>query len=61
MRLGPAGRDYYSVDDPGCLSPEGYSAIVSYLLRENGYLVGEEELVSDVSVLRDIRVEVGDR
>lgn len=61
MRLGPAARDYYSVDDPGSLSPEGYSAIVSYLLRGNGYPAGEEELVSDVSVLRDIRVEVGDR
>ncbi len=48
-------------DDPGSLSLEEYSAIVSYLLRENGYPAGEEELVSDVSVLRDIRVEVGDR
>lgn len=48
-------------DDPGSLSPEEYSAIVSYLLRENGYPAGEEELVSDVPALRDIRVEVGDR
>ena len=48
-------------DDLGSLSPEEYSAIVSYLLRENGYPAGEEELVSDVPALRDIRVEVGDR
>ena len=46
-------------DDPGSLSPEESSAIVSYLLKENGYPAGGEELVSDVPALRDIRVEVG--
>ncbi len=44
-------------DDPGRLSPEEYSAIISYLLRENGYPVGEEDLASDVPALRDILVE----
>jgi mono/diheme cytochrome c family protein len=45
-------------DDPGSLSPEEYSAIISYMLRENGYPAGEEDLAADASTLQDIRVEV---
>ncbi len=44
-------------DDPGRLSPEEYSAIIGYLLRENGYPAGEEDLASDLPALRDILVE----
>ncbi len=46
-------------DDPGSLSPEEYSAILSYLLRENGYPVGEEDLAADASTLQAIHIVVG--
>ena len=45
-------------DDPGSLSPEEYSAIIGYMLRENGYPAGEEDLEADASALRDIRIVV---
>lgn len=44
-------------DDPGSLSPEEYSAIISYMLRENGYPAGDEDLSADAPALQDIRVE----
>ena len=44
--------------DPGSLSPEEYSAIISYVLRENGYPVGDEDLAADASALQDIRIVV---
>jgi mono/diheme cytochrome c family protein len=44
--------------DPGSLSPEEYSAILSYVLRENGYPVGDEDLAADPSTLREIRIVV---
>ena len=44
--------------DPGSLSPEEYSAIISYVLRENGYPAGEEDLAADESTLPDIRITV---
>ena len=44
-------------DDPGSLSPEDYSAIISYMLRESGYPAGEEDLPADTPSLRGIRVE----
>ncbi len=43
-------------DDPGSLSPEEYSAIISYMLRESGYPAGEEDLPADASALRYIRI-----
>ena len=46
-------------DDPGALSPEEYLAIISYLLRENGYPAGEEDLPTDTSALRYIRIVAG--
>ena len=46
-------------DDPGVLSPEEYLAIISYLLRENGYPAGEEDLPTDTSALRYIRIVAG--
>ena len=45
--------------DPGSLSPDEYSAIISYLLRENGYPPGEEDLADDASTLQEIRIVVG--
>ena len=45
-------------DDPGSLSPDEYSAIVSYLLRENGYPAGEEDLAADATALQDIHIVV---
>ena len=44
--------------DPGSLSPEEYSAIISYVLRENGYPVGDKDLAADPSTLREIRIVV---
>ena len=46
-------------DDPGVLSPEEYLAIISYLLRENGYPAGEEDLPTDTSALHYIRIVAG--
>ena len=43
-------------DDPGSLSPEEYSAIISYMLRENGYPAGEQDLATDARTLQDIRI-----
>ena len=43
-------------DDPGYLSPEEYSVIISYMLRENGYPAGEEDLPADASTLGYIRI-----
>jgi len=43
-------------DDPGSLSPEEYSAILSYMLRENGYPAGEEDLAADASTLQNIHI-----
>jgi len=44
-------------DDPGSLSPEEYSAIISYMLRESGYPAGEEDLPADTRSLRGIGLE----
>ena len=46
--------------NPGSLSPEEYADIVSYILRENGYPAGEEDLAADASTLEDIRIEAAD-
>ena len=46
-------------DDPGSLSAKEYSAIISYMLRENGYPAGEQELATDAPTLQDIRIVVG--
>ena len=43
-------------DDPGSLSLEEYSAIISYVLRENGYPAGEEDLPADEATLRRIQI-----
>ena len=43
-------------DDPGSLSPEEYSAIIAYMLRENGYPAGERDLAAESSALQDIRI-----
>jgi hypothetical protein len=45
-------------DDPGSLSPDEYSAIISYLLRENGYPAGEEDLAADAIALQYIHIVV---
>ena len=45
-------------DDPGSLGAEEYSAVISYMLRENGYPAGEQDLATDASTLQDIRIVV---
>ena len=45
-------------DNPGSLSPEEYSAIISYVLKENGYPAGEEDLATDAATLQDIHIVV---
>ena len=39
---------------------ESTADIVSYILRENGYPAGEEDLAADASTLEDIRIEAAD-
>jgi alcohol dehydrogenase (cytochrome c) len=46
-------------DDPGGLSPEEYADIVSYILRENGYPAGDEDLATELSELETVRIEAG--
>mgnify|MGYP001447183654 CR=1 FL=1 len=43
-------------DDPGSLSLEEYSAIIGYMLRENGYPEGTVELAADGSALQGIQI-----
>ena len=43
--------------NPGSLRPEEYANIVSYILRENGYPAGEEDLAADQSILGSIHIE----
>jgi hypothetical protein len=43
-------------DDPGSLSFEEYSAIIGYMLRENGYPEGTVELAADGSALQGIQI-----
>jgi S-disulfanyl-L-cysteine oxidoreductase SoxD len=44
------------MDDPGGLSWQEYSAVVSYILQANGYPAGDEELPADINQLLPIRV-----
>jgi mono/diheme cytochrome c family protein len=46
-------------DDPGGLPPEEYADIVSYMLRENGYPAGDEDLATELSELETVRIEAG--
>ncbi len=42
---------------PATLSKEEYADVVAYLLRMNGFPVGDEELPTDSVVLKKIRIE----
>jgi mono/diheme cytochrome c family protein len=46
-------------DSPGSLRPEEYADIVSYMLRENGYPEGDEDLAAELSELEAIQIEAG--
>ena len=46
-------------DSPGSLRPEEYADILSYMLRENGYPEGDEDLAAELSVLENIRIVAG--
>jgi hypothetical protein len=59
------GDLFYSIstlmpeDSPGSLRPEEYADIVSYMLRENGYPEGDEDLAAELSELEAIQIEAG--
>jgi hypothetical protein len=42
--------------DPGSLTPEEYSSILAFFLRQSGYPTGEQELSTDKSELLKLRV-----
>ncbi len=44
-------------DNPGSLTAEEYTNLVSYMLSENGYPTGDEDLPSDQSALASILIE----
>jgi mono/diheme cytochrome c family protein len=43
--------------DPGTLTPAEYGAIVAFMLKQNGMPAGADELPSDTTALRRIRVD----
>ena len=43
--------------NPGSLDPEQYADVLAYILRENGYPSGDDELPADGSALQDVRIE----
>ncbi len=42
--------------EPGSLAPEEYAGVVAYLLKMNGMPAGAEELPSDSTALKKIRI-----
>lgn len=44
-------------DDPGGLPAQDYVDIVAYILTLNGLPVGDEEVLADSDVLKDIKIE----
>lgn len=46
-------------DSPGSLSPEEYADIVAYMLRENGYPEGGENLAAELNELEVISIVAG--
>ncbi len=42
--------------DPGSLKPEEYSAIIAYILQQNGYPSGPVALVTGAPALKDAKV-----
>jgi mono/diheme cytochrome c family protein len=45
------------LDSPGSLSPQTYTDIITYFLRENGYPTGAQELAPDSASLFSVRME----
>ncbi len=46
--------DQMPEDDPGTLNPQEYIDVVAFLLSLNGFLAGNDELVADEELLRDL-------
>ncbi|HEV8195446.1 MAG TPA: cytochrome c [Gemmatimonadales bacterium] len=44
--------------DPGSLAPAEYAGVVAYLLKMNGMPAGAEELSSDSTALKKVRIEL---
>jgi hypothetical protein len=42
--------------DPGSLTPEEYSSILAFFLRESGYPVGEQDLSTERAHLSKLRI-----
>jgi len=49
-------RNTMPFDGPGRLSPEQYARVVAYILEQNGFPPGEEELPTDEDRLEAIRI-----
>ena len=48
--------EFMPYDDPGGLEEKTYVDIIAYLLQENGYPAGSQELVPKIEALRTIRI-----
>lgn len=62
----PVGELYHIIstmmpqNDPGGLSPQEYTDIISYFLRQNGYPAGQVELPADPEILDRVIFEPAD-
>ena len=51
-------RELMPKSDPGTLTPEEYAAVVAYMLRMNRLPVGDNELPTDTTTLKGIRIRI---
>ena len=43
--------------NPGSLTPDEYSSVIAFMLKETGYPEGKEELPADSAALMKVRIE----
>jgi mono/diheme cytochrome c family protein len=51
-------RELMPKSDPGTLTPEEYAAVVAYMLRMNRLPVGDDDLPTDTTALKGIRIRI---
>jgi mono/diheme cytochrome c family protein len=51
-------RELMPKSEPGTLTPEEYADVVAYMLRMNRLPVGDNDLPTDTTALRSIRISV---
>lgn len=49
-------HDFMPAGQPGTLSDEQYAQVTAYILQQNGYPAGEDDLPTDAEVLNEITI-----